>query len=199
MKTRNNNIDDRVDRVFNNVFKICSETGPYREKRIQTKKYLWHVSSPLYRYSINEMGIITNDSWTYLPAVFANNMLYPDFGIFMRFWDDYTFDIFDNPSFEDVAIYFGLDFWQIDTDLYKGHWFLDHVYELDYCGRQGMDYYVYTYNNIPRNAIKLFRYRKPKHYFYEGSVEGVAHSCFTSTFYEFKFPNVKARLSKIAG
>lgn len=103
---------------------------------ILPKKYVYHISNPIHRKQIEKLGLIPkekSDTWLSdtpinKPCIFATN-------------DNNKNSWFDSGYDDDV--------YRIDTTLIKNKWFKDPNFEWG-------DYpHIITFENIPKNAIKL--------------------------------------------
>jgi hypothetical protein len=118
------------------------------EKRVVPERYAYHITFDCYRESILKNGLIPkscaesrwgfkNDDDQYPAMVFANNT---DLVDYFFYFDDY-YESFDSDRW---------DIWQIDTEVYKGEWFID----LNTC-KSGV--HICTAHDIPTEALTLLR------------------------------------------
>lgn len=191
---------------------VLPKSGPFGGYNINPNRYVWHVSKSANRIGIHQQGLLAQQCkyGSYGPAVFANNMNTPTFGIYQCLYNDFfEIEILERhstnkeqtvyicqdvqttaalqPTFEEYAAYYGLDFWRIDTHKISTNWWLDLRYEYDYAARSGREYYIYTTTSIPRDAIQLFRYKGWDSFHYTFNKDlGVANARFIPRMYEIR-------------
>jgi hypothetical protein len=118
------------------------------DRKALPQRYLYHVTFLEMRDSILENGLLAknakeskwgfkNDEDQYPAMVFANNT---DLVDYFFYFDDY-YESFDSDRW---------DIWQIDTEVYKGEWFID----LNTC-KSGV--HICTAHDIPTEALTLLR------------------------------------------
>ena len=169
-------------------------SGNYR-KRIKTQRFLYHFTRNYSRSEINQKGLIGSSSKVigYNNAVFAHNDSLPDSS-----WYPFCFDecwnwgpYYENiDNFEVYCQIMDYDFWRIDTWKIKNTWFIDNVAASNFnTGKDprniDLKLYVVTFEDIPRNALKLFKFQEPfTRYLREANS---AHVNVFSAFREYKF------------
>ena len=197
---------------FNNAFFDQLEKGFPTESpigmghEITPLPYIWHVTNPSNSLGIHANGLEVRGNYSGEKLVFANNMIVPNQYAFALL--SYAGDIYSStpkkvcsinneetiymdpdfePAFEDTCAHYGYDYWQIETSKINCNWWVDLAYDSDWAAFGGRDYYIYTNISIPRNAIKLFRFREYdtcSHH--KGSVDGVYHAKYKTQMYEVK-------------
>jgi hypothetical protein len=143
--------------------------------KVTPDRYVWHLSSPIYRDSIFEKGIIPNSEEH--NVVFVNNQIEAPLRMWPIEYDDSTF-YFDWDNYNKDDGFFACsemllnkyDFWRVDTwTLQKNRFKIDpndpaciHYEERLDKPLYGVrpDYYLYYDGAIPRETIKLFRYKQ---------------------------------------
>ena len=130
--------------------------------KIIPNRYVWHISYPCYRNSILQKGITANEEDNGL--VFVNNQIEDPHLLWPITYDDksliYGWDIYGEEE-----MFSSYDFWRIDSKIagYKG-------YKIDpfepilgvRWGWQDVareSHYLCRKEPIPKNALKLFKYR----------------------------------------
>jgi hypothetical protein len=137
------------------------------EKVLTPQRYVWHTSYRDLKRShrppdsdfglrekIRREGLICRENW----AVFANNgLIKPEF-IFPFCIDHFSFCDTVQVVMNTMTRY---DFWRIDTEVYKGEWFVDPLMTCDIekrYQRMNKHWFVCTLGNIPPSALKLFTF-----------------------------------------
>ncbi|MFA9212144.1 MAG: hypothetical protein ACEQR5_09970 [Moraxellaceae bacterium] len=149
---------------------------PLAPKKITTNRFLFHVSHPSNRLAILKNGLVVlNKKDSLIPnGIYAHNTIQePNFS-----WYPFAFiGEYDNSLFQDLCPVKHYDYWRIDTSLLPNEWYLDHAaiddYQLIY-NANPKHLFVYSSENIPVKALKLFRFQQEKHVQYI-SENGVLH------------------------
>jgi len=146
--------------------------------KIIPNRYVWHISYPCFRKSILEKGIIAKKENTGL--VFVNNQIENPHLLWPIAYDDsYLYSLItENLNDAEEELFGKYDFWRIDSKIagFKGYkidpfepilgvrlaW-KDVAKEEDYLCRK---------EPIPKNAIKLFRYRPKSFERYKNFIPG---------------------------
>ncbi len=183
------------DSSFSQIWKTAS-LYTNNPELIKPKNVVWHVTSPKNRLSIDALGLVIIPGSFNKNAIYANNMERPVMGIYQCLYDDYSEDFFNykyvidddtrelkievTPTYDEYFGFLGLDFWMIDTTALDNIWYLDYNYEYDYNAVSGKNYYIYTHDAIPREALRLFRFsRNESFYCKKGVIDGVYSAKFT--------------------
>jgi hypothetical protein len=143
---------------------------PSEPKQIKTNRYLFHVSHPMSRRSIERKGLLMSKFLTPLipSGVYAHNLITePD-------WTWYPFVLFgdfeDGPIENNPLKYY--DFWRIDTRFISNKWFIDQAARHDFradVGHDPKDMYVYTDEPVSVSALQLFRMQNDQYWEFQGA------------------------------
>ena len=142
--------------------------NPYSVK-ISPKKFIVHVSCSSNRKTINSQGITAKIALHKFmqKGVFAHNSMHPDLHWYPL--NSYE-DIGGGSVFSKLDMY---DFWVIDTSIASNNWFLDTIGENDFLKirrdfhlTKGL--YIMTKEDVPRNAIKLYKFQTDEYWDQKG-------------------------------
>ena len=145
------------------------------KKTITPDRFLWHVSKPKYtnqqqdhiphrRNDILKNGL----KFCHTNSVFAHNSIrlitemYPIWMNSMEF--NLSFSDMDRMIEEHKRLHWlkHYDFWRIDTDIYKGDWYIDPIIPGDLKFNPNLKStphnYICTPNEIPTAALTLFKF-----------------------------------------
>lgn len=149
---------------------------PLAPKKITTNRFLFHVSHPSNRTSIFQNGLVVHQKTNSLipNGIYAHNAIQePNFS-----WYPFAFiGEYENTDFFSLCPLKFYDYWRIDTSLLSNDWYLDQAATNDYQlinNANPKHLFVYSSENIPVNALKLFRFQQEKHVQYI-SENGVLH------------------------
>jgi hypothetical protein len=153
------------------------------KKEVKPRRFVYHVTSQYCRPSILKEGLTGSDCKVidYRNAIFAHNDSFPGYHWY-PFCHDVTFFWKNDVRFMDPDLDFAYhvikeknDFWRIDTWKIKNKWFLDTPGMRDFHEEVNVPLMVVTFENIPLEALKLYRlYLEPKVIYCKGSahIEG---------------------------
>ena len=160
---------------------------PFAPKKITTNRFLFHVSHPSNRTSILKNGLVVNqNSNSLIPnGIYAHNTIQePNFS-----WYPFAFmGEYDNSLFQDLCPVKQFDYWRIDTSLLPNEWYLDYAATNDYqmiYNTNPRNLFIYSPENIPLFALKLFKFQKEEHRLIKGN-QGTIHFSNLKEFRRFK-------------
>jgi hypothetical protein len=152
--------DNNFEMEISSNYRYSIFLQSYKQSRvIKPARYVWHISCPKNRESIQQQGIIKIHR-DY--AVFANN-IQPRHHNLMLFWP-LPIDSYDHPSLSLIEFYLLYDFWRIDTHAYDAEWRIDTnmAHDTGAFNLESVRHYVCSTTNVPANAVKRYRYRGEK-------------------------------------
>tara|TARA_B110000285_G_scaffold229225_1_gene293600 strand:+ start:332 stop:829 length:498 start_codon:yes stop_codon:yes gene_type:complete len=157
-------------------------------EQIIPQRFIIHVSYSSNRDEILSNGLLSKKALHSIKeskGVFAHNDMCPN-----EDWYPYTLDKWELK----VGIHFSLfdmyDYWVIDTSMLPNNWFVDTIGEIDFL-RNRRDFhltkglYIMTKEDVPRNAIKLYKFQTDEYWEQKGF--GAHHFQSKMMFRPFKF------------
>lgn len=145
--------------------------------KITPHRYVIHVSHPYFRESIDRKGLLKNGTEGIIPeGVYAHNLLvkpnYDWFPFVLKFECDSFLSSITNEG--PLRLY---DYWVIDTHAIDNDWYIDYCALSDFgddtCYNT-FSMFIYSDKDVPRSAIKLFRFQNEMRWDYKG-VDGAYH------------------------